>query len=87
MGDGMSRARMSYVSRAHTGPFSNIRPQIYFKDFGGKEPLKVDTQRLMEHRAVGQELVSGSILDPSVVFRLYPAATCSCVPVCACVCK
>lgn len=36
----MSRAQMSYVSRARTGPFSNIRPQIYFKDFGEKSSRK-----------------------------------------------
>ena len=41
-------------------PFLKYQATDLFQGLWGKELLKADMPRLMEHRAVGQELVRGS---------------------------
>lgn len=83
-GGGMSRAWMSYVSRAWIGPFWNIRPQIYFKDLREKSSWK-QKGRVMNHRTVRREPGSAaqlSVLTGPLGWILHPPSH----AVCPCLC-
>lgn len=77
---GVSRAWMRYVSRDPSGPFSDIKPEIYLKDYGEKSTRKwictdwMITTQVEGNREAQLNLVA--LLDHLVEFCILPAALC-----------